>query len=110
MLIVWLLIAIISQSDYTSASKKSSIKMSPYKKSEECKIPEFIKSNDDYYDSQTGRINQKNVSKLWKMVKFQAILKHGKELEKPPTEITVFDRMYFELKYYLTCLNNKVKY
>ena len=109
-LAIFIFIAVISQVKYISTAKHAIYKMSPYKKAEECKIPDFIKSNDDYFDSQTGKINMKNVNKLWKMVKFQAVLKHGKELDKPPAEMNVFDRMYFELKYFLTCLHNKLRY
>ena len=80
------------------------------KKHEACRIPDFVKSNTDFYDVKSEKINQKNINKLWKMVKFQMVLKHGKELVTPPADVNVFDRMYFELKYYITCSNSKLRF
>jgi hypothetical protein len=73
-----------------------------------CSIPNFIKTNSDYYDHSNGKINIKNINKLWKNVKFQMYLKHEKELhgmvKNKPANINFFNIMFYELKSFITCL------
>jgi hypothetical protein len=77
-----------------------------------CRLPVFLRSNSDFYNKVTGRVNLKDVKRLLRKLELQMVSRYGKHevenglmnLDESNFKFDEFDLIYFSLKSYTLCL------